>query len=95
VFVEFLSKVMITGQGSNVAPSPPLPTPENIHRGTKTTVTSASVIAIPPPPIKEYTYEPAKQERVEKEDDDENDYNEDDNFVEENPMSMITTMSIL
>jgi len=54
-----------------------------MRRGTQTSVTSASVTATsPPPPIKEYTSEHAKQERVE-DDDDEDDYNEDDNFVED------------
>jgi len=52
---------------------------------TQTAVTSASVTATPPPPpppIKEYTYGPPKQERVE-DDDAEDDYNDDDNFVED------------
>ena len=53
VFAEFLSKVMPTGQASNVALPPP-PTPQKMRRGTQTTVTSASVTATPPPPpIKE------------------------------------------
>jgi len=55
-----------------------------MRRGTKTTVTSASVTASPPPPppIKDYTYEPPKQDRVD-DDDDENDSNDDNNFVED------------
>ena len=81
MFAEFLSKVMPTGQASTVAPPPP-PTPQKIRRGTQTAVTPASVTATPPPPIKEYTYEPPKHERVE-DVDDEDDYNEDDNFVED------------
>jgi len=85
LFAEFLSKVMPTGQASNVAP-PPLPsfppTPQKIRRGTQTTVRSATVTATPPTPVKEFTYEPTKQERVgeENDDDDEDDY---DNFVED------------
>jgi len=51
-------------------------------RLTQTAVTSASVTATPTPPIKWYTFEPPKQERVEN-DDDEDDYNEDDNFFED------------
>jgi len=81
VFAEFLSKVMPRGQGKNVALLPP--TPQKMRRGTQTTATSASFTATPqPPPIKEYTYEPAKQEIVE-DDDDEDDHNEDDNLVED------------
>ena len=83
VLAEFLSEVMPTGK---IAPRPPPPpTPQKMRRGTQTAVTSASVTATPPPPpIKEYTYEPPKQERVEYVDDgDEDDYNEDDNFVED------------
>ena len=66
---EFLSKVMPTGQA---VPSPPQPEPQKMRRGTQTAVTSASITATTPPPIKEYTYETPKQERVE-DDDDEND----------------------
>ena len=56
-FVDFLIRVMPTGQASKFSP---------------------------PPPIKEFTYEPAKQERVEENDDnDEDDCNEYDNFVED------------
>jgi len=80
VFAEFLRKVMPTGQA---APPPPPPTPQKMSRGTQTNVTSESVTAIPPPPIKEYTYEPPKQERVEEDDNDEDDYNDDENFVED------------
>jgi len=80
VFAEFLSKVMPTGQA--VPPPPPPPTRQKIRRGTQTAVTSASVTATTPP-IKEYTYEPTKQERVEDDDDDEDDYYEDVNFVED------------
>jgi len=84
VFAEFLSKVMPTGQASNVALPPLPPTPDNMRRGTQTTVTLESVTANPPPPpIKNYTYEPAKQERFEEDDDGEDYYNEDDNFVED------------
>ena len=85
-FADFLSRVMLTRQASQVSPPPqPHPlTPQKMRRGTQTAVTSASVTANPPPPIKEYTYESPKQERVEEEDDDdEDDYNEDDNFVED------------
>ena len=47
-------------------------------------VRSASVTATPLPPIKEFTYEPAKQELFEEDDDDdEDDYNDDDNFFED------------
>jgi len=54
-----------------------------MRRRTQTAVTSASVNASLPPPIKEFKYEPPKQERVEEEDDDdEDDYDEDDDFVE-------------
>ena len=81
-FVEFLCRVMPTGQASNVSPPPPPPpTPQKMRRGTQSVVTSASVTASPPP-IKEFKYEPPKHEHVE-EDDDENDYDEDDNFVED------------
>jgi len=82
VFAEFLSKMLATRKASNVAPPPP---PQKMRRGTQTSVTLASINATPPPPpIKEYTYEPPKQERVEYVDDgDEDDYNEDDNFVED------------
>jgi len=69
--------MMPSGQA---APSPP--TPQKMRQGTHTAVMSESVTATLPPPIKEYTYEPPKQERVE-DDDDEDDYNEDDNFVED------------
>jgi len=83
VFAEYLRIVVPTGQASTFAPPPP-PTPQNMRRGIQTAVTSASVTANPSPPIKEYTYENAKQERVEKvDDDDEDDYNEDDKFVED------------
>jgi len=87
VFAEFLSKVMPTGKARDVAlpplPPQPQPTPQKMRRGTQTTVTSSSVTETPPP-IKEFTYEPAKQERVEEDDDDdEDDYDEDDNFVED------------
>jgi len=78
-FAEFLSKVIPTGQASNVAPNPP--TPQKIGRGTQTSVRSASVNTTPPP-IKVHTYEFPKQERVE-DDDDEDDYNEDAIFVED------------
>jgi len=55
-----------------------------MRRGTQTTVKWASVNTTPPAPRNiEYTYEPAKQERVEEELDYEDDYNEDDNFVED------------
>ena len=64
-------------------PPPPAPTPQKMPRGTQTVVTSPSVTATPtPPPIEEFKYEPPKQERVE-DADDEDDYNEDDNFVED------------
>jgi len=47
VFAEILCKVMPIGQ------APPLPpTPQKMRRGTQTAVTSASVTATPPPPIK-------------------------------------------
>ena len=76
---------MPTGQAYKVSP-PPSPPPHpptalKLRRGTQTAVTSESVNATPPP-IKEYTYEPPKQERVE-DDDYEDDYNEDDSFVED------------
>ena len=83
LFAEFLSKVMPTGQAAPPPPPPPPPpTPQNKRHGAQTAVTSESVTANPPQ-IKEYTYEPTKQERVEDYVDDENDYNEDDNFVED------------
>jgi len=75
VFAEFLCKVMPEGQAA------PLQS-QKMCRGTQTAVTSASVTATPPPPIKEYTYEPPKHEHVE-DYDDEDDYIEDDNFVED------------
>jgi len=84
VFAEFLSKVMPTGQASKVdppLPSPP-PTLQKICRGTQTMVTSPPFTATPPPPNKDFTYEPGKQERVEEDDDDADDYDEDD-FVED------------
>ena len=66
--------------GQQRCPPPPLPpAPQKMRRGTQTTVTSATVTATTPPPIKEYTYEPAKQEPVEEEYDDVEDYHEDDN----------------
>jgi len=48
-------------------------------------VTSASVTESQPPPIKQFTYDPAKQVRVEEVDDDvdDDDYDEGDNFVED------------
>ena len=76
VFAEFLSKVMPTGQDSKVSPPPPppMPTPPKLRCGTQTDVTSASLTTSPlPPPMKEFTYEPGKQERVEEDDDDEDD----------------------
>ena len=80
VFAEFVSKVMPKGQAANPPPS----SPQKMRRGTQTSVTSASVTATPPP-IKEFKYEPTKQERVEEEDDDDDEdyYDEDDNFVED------------
>ena len=83
-FADFLSRVMPTGQSSNVSPPPPPPpppTPQKMRHGTQTVVTSALVTATPPPqPNKEFNYE-----RVEEEDDDEEDYNEDDDFLEDQP----------
>jgi len=83
-FADFLSRVIPTGQASNISPPPLLPpTPQNMRRGTQTDVTSASVTISPPlfptPAIKEFKYELPKQEDDENDDDD---YNEDVNFVE-------------
>jgi len=84
VIADFLSRIMPTGQVSKVSPptpSPP-PTPQKMRRGKQTDVTPASVTASHlPPPMKEFTYEPSKEERVEEDDDDE--YDDDDNFVED------------
>jgi len=49
-----------------------------MRRGTQTTVTVTTSLQ---PPIKEFKFEPSKQERVEKDDEDEDEYDEDDNFV--------------
>ena len=59
-----------------------------MRRGSQTHVTSASFTTSPPPilstSIREFKYEPPKQERFDEEDDeDEDDYDEDDNFVED------------
>jgi len=84
-FADFLSRVMLTEQARKFSPPPPPPpTPQKMRRETQTVVTSASVTATPPlPPIKQFKYESPKQKRVEEEDDaHENDYNEDDDFVE-------------
>jgi len=68
-FADYLSRA------SKVSPPPTSPPPmsQKMHRGTQTDVTSASVIASPSPPIKEFKYEAPKQERVEEEDDYEDD----------------------
>ena len=54
-------------------------------RGTQTDVTAASVTASHlPTPMKEFTYESSKEDRVEDDDDDDDDeYDDDDNFVED------------
>jgi len=58
-----------------------------LRRGTKTEVTAVSVTTFPlPPPMKEFTYEPSKEERVEdddEDDDDDDEYDDDDNFVQD------------
>ena len=83
VFADFLSRVMPAGQASKVSP-PPMPTPSKLRRGTQTDITAESVAASHlPPPMKEFTYEPSKEERVEEEDDDEDEYDDDDNFVKD------------
>jgi len=55
-----------------------------MRRETETTATSASVTTSPPPPpIKNFKYDTPKEEHVEQNyDDNEDDYDEDDNFVE-------------
>jgi len=79
-FADFLSRVMAAGQANKLSPSPPPLTPPKLRRGTQTDVTSASVTASTlPPPMKGFTYEHPKGERVE---DDDDDYDE-DNFVED------------
>ena len=66
VIADFLSRVMPTGQVSKVTPPPPPPPPHKMRRGTQTDVTSASVTASHlRPPMKEFTYEPSNEERVE------------------------------
>jgi len=77
---DFLRWEMPTGQASKYSP----PSPKTTRRSTQTNVTSASVTTsslplIPSTSIKEFEYEPPKQERV----DDDDDYDEDDNFVED------------
>jgi len=86
VFADFLSRVMPTGQVSKVSPPPPPPppTPQKMRRGTQTDVTAASVTASPlPPPMKGFTHEPSKEERVEEEDDIDDEYDDVDNIVED------------
>ena len=76
---------MPTGQVSKVSPTPPppSPTPQKMRRGTQMDVTAASLTASPlPPPMKQFTYEPSKEERVE-DDDDDDEYDVDDKFVED------------
>ena len=64
-------------------PLPLLPTPPKLRRATQTEVPAPSVTASPlPTPMKEFKYEPSKEERVE-EDDDDDEYDDDDNFVED------------
>jgi len=82
VFADFLSRVMPAGQASKDSPLRTPPIPPKLRRGPQTDVTAASVTASPlPPPMKDFTYEPSKVERVEDDDDDE--YDDDDNFVED------------
>jgi len=73
VFADFLSRVLPPGQASKISPpppSPPTPTPVKLSRGTQTDVTGALDITSPlPPPMKEFTYEPQKEDRVEDDDD--------------------------
>jgi len=83
LIADFLSRVMPTGQVSKVSPPQPLPSPQKMRRGTQTDVTAASVTASHlPPPMKDFTYEPSKEEQVEEEDDDD-EYDDDDNVVED------------
>ena len=44
VFADFLSRVMPAGQTSKDSP-PPIPTPPNLRRGTRTDVMTASLTA--------------------------------------------------
>ena len=77
---------MPAGQASKASPPPtPMPTLRKVRRGTQTDVTAASVTASHlPPTMKEFTYEPSKEERVEDDDDDDDDeYDDNDNFVED------------
>jgi len=65
-FLDFLSRVIPTGQASKISPPrPPPPTPPKMRHGTQTDVTSASVTTSPPlirtPAIKSSNMNPRNQ----------------------------------
>ena len=83
-FADFLRRVMpiSSEQASKASPPPPY---QKTRRGTQTDITSASFTSplplIPSTSIKEFKYEPLKQERVYDDDYD------DDNIIEDEPLA--------
>ena len=78
-FADFLRRVMRTGQTSKDSTDPNPRTHQMLRRPTQTDVTSAGVkistlLLIPTTTIKEFKYEPPKQERVNNDEEYEDDY---------------------